>query len=186
MPIYEFACDTCHRIFQFFSRRVRPEAVPRCPSCGGSGLRRVPSTFAAKPKSRPEPGAGPNPDDALDSRMESAFAEMAGELEHLDEHDPRQMARLMRKLMDASGERPPEMEEYLRRLEAGEDPEKVEEEMEGLFGEEENEEAPPSGADEGEGPATSERSALRNTWRRMRRPSRDPRLYPLEEYLDPA
>jgi len=183
MPIYEYACDPCRRIFQFLSKRVRPDAAPRCPLCGAPGLRRVPSTFAAGPRNRPEEKGSPKDDDALDARMESAFAEMAGELEHLDENDPRQMARVMRRLMEATGERPPGMEEALRRLEAGEDPEKVEEEMEGLLGE--DAEDGDLEAEEGQspGPPPAKNSSWRATWKRLRGPSRDPRLYPLEKYL---
>ncbi len=179
MPIYEYACDPCRRIFQFLSRTVRPDAAPRCPLCGAPGLKRVPSTFAAGPRKRSEVKGAPKEDDALDARMESAFAEMAGELEHLDENDPRQLARVMRRLLDASGERPPGMEEALRRLEAGEDPEKVEEEMGGLLDGEEGED----GLEEGEGEPPSSGPTWKAAWRRLRGPSRDPRLYPLEEYL---
>lgn len=55
---------------------------------------------------------------------------MAGELDENEAEDPRVMARMMRRLAEASGERvPPAMEEMLRRLEAGEDPDALEEEL---------------------------------------------------------
>jgi hypothetical protein len=55
---------------------------------------------------------------------------MARETESLDEDDPRQVARLMRKLYDSTGlPLGPGMEEAMRRLEAGEDPETIEEQM---------------------------------------------------------
>lgn len=183
MPIYEYACDPCRRIFQFLSPRIRPDAVPRCPLCGASGLKRVPSTFAAGRRERPGAAGIPRDDGALDDRMESTLNEMAGELERLDENDPRQMARVMRRLMEATGERPPGMEEALRRLEAGEDPEKVEEELEGLLDGEEDEE----GLERGEGDSPGAPPASPSAWtaalKRRRGPTRDPRLYPLEEYL---
>lgn len=182
MPIYEYACEPCRRIFQFFSRRIRPDAAPRCPLCGARPLKRVPSTFAAPLKNRPEKGGPPKEEDALDARMESVFSEMAGELEHLDENDPRQMARVMRRLLEATGERPPGMEEALRRLEAGEDPERVEEELADLFDGEDGEEGPEEGEAGTPAPETQD-STWRATWKRLRGRSRDPRLYPLEEYL---
>ena len=47
-----------------------------------------------------------------------------------DNPEPKQMAHLMRKMSSLTGEKlPGEMEEMVRRLEAGEDPEKLEEEF---------------------------------------------------------
>ena len=55
---------------------------------------------------------------------------LASDLDSLDENDPRQGAQLMRKLFSATGMPVGGgMEEALRRMEAGEDPEKIEEEM---------------------------------------------------------
>ncbi len=54
---------------------------------------------------------------------------LAGELGE-DENDPRQMARLMRRLAETTGMRLGEgLEEAIARLEAGEDPETVEADM---------------------------------------------------------
>jgi hypothetical protein len=48
----------------------------------------------------------------------------------MDENDPRQMAAAVRRMTELAGEPvTPAMEEMIRRLEAGEDPEKVEEEL---------------------------------------------------------
>ncbi len=128
MPIYEFYCPDCHRIFNFLSRKVKTTKRPACPRCGNKGLQRKVSSFAIS-KGRPEPGEDGLPD--LDeTRLEQAMASLAGEAEKLDEEDPRQMAGLMRRLYDATGlELGPGMEEAIRRMEAGEDPDKIEEEM---------------------------------------------------------
>ena len=68
--------------------------------------------------------------DIDETRMERVLGELAQEAEHVDEDDPRQMARMMRKLTEKSGLPLGEgMEEALARLEAGEDPEQVEKEM---------------------------------------------------------
>src|SRR5439155_9750716 len=34
MPIYEFACPKCRRIFNFLSKRLNPDDLPVCPKCG--------------------------------------------------------------------------------------------------------------------------------------------------------
>lgn len=55
---------------------------------------------------------------------------MAGSLDENDAEDPRTMARMMRRIAEASGERlTPTMEEMFRRMEAGEDPEALEDEL---------------------------------------------------------
>ena len=55
---------------------------------------------------------------------------MEQEADRLDEDDPRQAAQLMKKLCDSAGlNMGPGMEEAMRRLEAGEDPEQVEAEL---------------------------------------------------------
>ncbi len=74
--------------------------------------------------------------DLDESQMEKAMQALSGEMEGIDENDPRQMARFMRKLTEATGMNLGSgMEEAIRRLEAGEDPDKIEEEMGGLFDE---------------------------------------------------
>jgi hypothetical protein len=55
---------------------------------------------------------------------------LAGEAENIREDDPRQAADLMRKLTDMTGiELGSGMQEALRRMESGEDPEQIESEM---------------------------------------------------------
>ena len=33
MPIYEFYCPHCHRVFNFLSRAVNTDKTPDCPQC---------------------------------------------------------------------------------------------------------------------------------------------------------
>ena len=133
MPIYEFYCRDCHTIYSFFSRRVDTETTPTCPS--GKRRHRLGRQMSRFAISRgrsdaPADGAAGSDGDFDDARMEQAMAQMAGELDSVDEEDPRAMARMMRKLMDTTGMQFGEgMEEAIRRMEAGEDPDKVEEEM---------------------------------------------------------
>lgn len=127
MPIYEFFCESCNTLFQFFSRRINTEARPVCPKCAGA-LSRQMSVFAAIGRAKEE---ADNPLAGLDeARMESVLGELAREAEHLSEDDPRQMANLMRRFQEKTGlDLGSGMEEALARLEAGEDPEAIEQEM---------------------------------------------------------
>jgi putative FmdB family regulatory protein len=134
MPVYEFLCPPCNRIFSFHSFKVAPEKVPRCPKCGETNLRRVPSRFGVNASRKAAVGDGADGagagDDFDDPRMEREMMRLASELEHMDENDPRQMAAAVRRMTELAGEPiTPAMEEMIRRLEAGEDPEKVEEEL---------------------------------------------------------
>ena len=130
MPIYEFYCDTCHTIFNFFSRKVNTEKIPGCPRCGKEKLDRKVSLFAVSSggaKGDEESGEDLPFDE---STMEKAVEALAGEAENINEDDPRQAAGLMRKLSDMTGiEYGEKMREALGRMEAGEDPEEVEAEM---------------------------------------------------------
>lgn len=129
MPVYEFFCNNCNTIYKFFSRTVNTEKVPGCPRCKNKKLERRASTFAmvsGKEESETEKDF-PNIDE---SKMEQAMAMLAKDADKFDEEDPRQAAALMRKLSEATGlNMGPGMEEALSRLERGEDPEKIEEEM---------------------------------------------------------
>lgn len=131
MPIYEFFCDECNTIFKFFARRVNTEKIPDCPRCKNSSLRKQVTVFATKAKGREGLGGGDEADLPIDeARMEKAMAMLANEAGHMNENDPRQAANLMRKLSEATGlSLGGGMEEALRRMEGGEDPEKIEEEM---------------------------------------------------------
>ena len=130
MPIYEFYCADCHAVFNFFARRPDTSKRPKCPRCGRPDLDRKVSRFAIS-KGRSEPGGGDDlPADFDEAAMERIMAEMAQEAPDADEDDPRQMARMMRRLHEATGMNLGEpMEEAIRRMEAGEDPDKIEEEM---------------------------------------------------------
>lgn len=132
MPIYEFYCERCHAVFSFYSRRLNPGGRPLCPSCGRDSLSREVSVFSSPSGARDETGGGSanSADAASDARMEQAMETLAREASGLDEHDPRQAASLLRRLSSMTGMNLGEgMEEAIRRMEAGEDPERIEEEM---------------------------------------------------------
>jgi putative FmdB family regulatory protein len=135
MPIYEFYCADCHRILSFLSRRIDTQGRPACPKCSGSTLHRLPSSFAIS-KGRKEEPAGPAMPDVDESRLERAMESLASEAEGMNEDDPRQAAHFMRRMFEAAGlPVGGGMEQALKRLEAGEDPEQVEAEMGDAFDE---------------------------------------------------
>jgi len=136
MPIYEFYCDQCHTIYNFFSRTVNTKKVPNCPKCENENLTRQVSLFAVTGKASEDGDLDDLPID--ESKMERAMKVLAREADRIDENDPKQAANLMRKLTDMTGlELGSNMEEALRRMERGEDPEQVEAEMGDVLEEEE-------------------------------------------------
>ena len=134
MPVYEFYCSDCHAILNFLSRQVNTDKRPNCPRCGRPELERQVSRFAIS-RNRPEPDADGLPAGLDEAKMEQAMMALAGEMEGIDENDPRAMAHFMRKFSAMTGMNLGEgAEEAMRRLEAGEDPEQIEAEMGDLFG----------------------------------------------------
>jgi putative FmdB family regulatory protein len=142
MPIYEYACPKCRIIFNFLSKRINPDHLPTCPKCGNKKMTKQMSRFAMT-RGLKEPAAtgGPEGDDAgmpdfEDPRVERAMSELERDMEHLDENNPKHMAHMMRKMKDLMppGSVPKEMDIAIKRLEAGEDPEKIEEDMGDVLG----------------------------------------------------
>jgi putative FmdB family regulatory protein len=143
MPIYEYLCVPCNRVFSFLVRNPAAKKEPHCPKCGAAQLRKRFSRFAvagARPKSRdadptagaPAAPAGGRSEPLDDPRVEREMMQLMSQAEGIDDKDPRQMGRLMRRMSEISGERlDGEMEETVRRLESGEDPEKLDEELGG-------------------------------------------------------
>jgi putative FmdB family regulatory protein len=176
MPIYEFYCRNCHRVMSFLSRAVDTQKTPACPRCGREDLARRASAFAISKGRKEEPKPeGPQEPEIDEGRLERAMAALAGEMDSIDENDPKQGAHLMRKLFAATGmPAGAGMEEALRRMEAGEDPEKIEEEMGDVFSED-----PLGGLLGGEGTEKEPGAGKRRLGRlrRMLPPAHDPELY---------
>ena len=74
--------------------------------------------------------------DLDDPRVERAMMDMERDMEHLDENNPKHMAHMLRKMKDVmpAGTMPKEMDIAIKRLEAGEDPDKIEEDMGDVLG----------------------------------------------------
>ena len=121
MPIFEYYCPSCHRIFNFMVRNTSTHRRPRCPRCAGRAMERRFSRFATVR--------------SADRRVEDLADDP--QLAEIDENDPRALGRMMRKMGEELGEDiGPEFNELVGRLEAGEDPEKIEEELGEVFGDE--------------------------------------------------
>ena len=154
MPIYEFACPKCRVVFNFLSKRVNPDRTPVCPKCGNKEMAKQMSAFAM-PRGVKEPsaaGEGSDADEGMpdmdDPRVMRAMSELERDMEHLDENNPKHMAHMMRKMKDLMppGSVPKDLDTAIKRLEAGEDPEKIEEDMGDLLGGMMGEEGGPGGA----------------------------------------
>ena len=153
MPIYEYLCIPCNRVFNFLSPRVNPGESPSCPKCGSQELRKQMSRFAFVGRTQKASGAkagaettavdggagnAPGMDESSpfdDPRVEQQMERLMQEAEGIDEDDPRQVGRLMRRMTELTGEAlDPEMATAIRRLEAGDDPEKIEADMGDVLG----------------------------------------------------
>ncbi len=160
MPVYEFYCADCHIVFNFLSRRVNVDKRPSCPKCRRPELERQVSLFAVfRGRKEETPEGMPDIDE---EKMETAIMGLAGEMEGMDENNPRQMAHFLKRLKDVTGMNLGSgMEEVIRRLELGDDPDKIDAEMGELL--------------DGENPFTLE--GIRGIRRRVAPPVHDDTLY---------
>jgi putative FmdB family regulatory protein len=135
MPIYEFYCEDCNTLFNFFSKTINTTKIPKCPKCKKKTLSRQISWVAFAGRAKEDSNLDDLPFNG--SQMERAMQMLAGEADNINEDDPKQAANLMRKLTDMTGIKLGNgMDEALRRMEKGEDPEKVEAELGDILEEE--------------------------------------------------
>ncbi len=142
MPIYEFACPKCRRIYSFLSKRVQQDRDPVCPKCGSKNMVKQMSGFAmlkgvAEPSAPADVGPEGEPMPDIDEgKMERVMSELERDMGHLDENNPRHVAHMMKKMKEVlpAGTVPKELDVAIRRLEKGEDPEKIEEDMGDVLG----------------------------------------------------
>ncbi len=121
MPLCSYRCRDCGRkvTIRFESYAAYDVAEAGCRHCGGSKLVEIIGRVAIA-KSE-------------DARMD-ALADPSA-MGDLDENDPKSMGRWMRKMGREMGEdMGPEFDEVIGRLEAGEDPESIEQTMPDLGG----------------------------------------------------
>jgi len=169
MPIYEFYSPDTNKVYSFFARSLSlGQKVPRCPDKPGARMERMVSRFAVTGQASEKSDAAP---DSADPRMERVMAEMEREMAGLDESNPRSLGRMMRKMTEATGQpMPKEMEQMIRRLESGEDPEKLEEEFGEAF-------------EEMDAPGEDQSGDSGSPRHRFRRPERDPALYEMADFV---
>jgi len=195
MPIYEFYCPDNNKIYSFYAKTLaQGQTIPRCPENPAFRMRKIVSAFAVTGKTRKSSGAeagepdaggampgGAPENPAEDARMEAAMSAMEGEFANVDENDPRAMGRMMRRMSELTGERlDGEMEEVVRKLEEGADPDQLEAQMGDAFGEGEGGGDPdgPHGMGGGEPKAPVDPKEPRHRFRaRLGPPIRDPKLY---------
>jgi hypothetical protein len=171
MPIFEFYCPDNHRIYQFYARTLaQGSLVPKCPDNPKFRMQKMLSAFAVTGPGRKREGDSAAPaagEQRDDPRMEAAMGQMEREFSSVDENDPRAMGRMMRRMADLTGEPiAGEMEEVVRKLEEGADPDSLEEQLGGADPE----------ADQGPEPGTPKAGTSRRRARRSA-PQRDPRLH---------
>lgn len=179
MPIYEFYCPRNNRIYSFLARSLSySNKTPRCPENAKWKMEKLVSGFAITGRAKEKtPGTEGGPDDP---KMEQMMAEMEREFSSLgdsDNPDPKLLARAMRRMTEMTGEKAPAaMDEMLRRMEKGEDLEKLESEYGDVLDQMEE----PGAAGLGEGGGD-----MKSALRRLRgRPQRDATLYDMSEYCD--
>jgi hypothetical protein len=177
MPIYEFYSPDTRKIYTFFARSLADAGkTPRCPDRPKARMEKLISNFSVtgRAKERDELSMGGEGDDA---QLDAAMAEMEREFGGMDESnpDPRQLARMMRKMSSLTGEKmPAQMEEMIARMEKGEDPEKLEEEYGSAM-----DDFDPRDEVGGESELSKTLGRLRR-----RRVERDPTMYEMAEYVD--
>lgn len=175
MPIYEFYCPDNHTVYQFLARTIsQGSKTPRCPENASYRMERRVSRFAFLR------GAKENDGDPFanldDSQMEALMAEVERDMVGMDENnpDPRQLGHLMRKMTEVMGDKAPaELRDIIRRLESGEDPEKLEEEYGDLSGD----------GNDADNDIFSLAQTVKRLHSSLRAPRRDNKLYEMSDYL---
>jgi hypothetical protein len=193
MPIYEYYCPDNHTIYQFYAKSLaQGQIVPRCPDNPKYRMRKVVSAFAItsggkkdEAAEKPADAAGSG-DPAEDARMEAAMSAMEGEFANVDENDPKAMAKMMRRMSELTGEKiEGEMEEVVRKLEEGADPDSLEDQLgggdEGAGGDDPyGDDMMGMGGPGADGPAADPKEPRHRFKVRRAAPRRDPKLYDYE------
>ena len=112
MPTYDFICNACEKRFEIFlTFSEYGKKTVHCAHCESTNVRRRMTKVRIARSD--------------ESRMESAANDLSG-LEGLED-DPKALGRMMRKMGGEMGEDlPPEFNDVVDRLEAGQSPEEIE------------------------------------------------------------
>ena len=112
MPTYDFICNACEKRFEIFlTFNEYGKKVVHCAHCESTNVRRRMTKVRIARSD--------------ENRLESAANDFSG-LEGLED-DPKALGRMMRKMGGEMGEDlPPEFNDVVDRLEAGQSPEEIE------------------------------------------------------------
>ncbi len=191
MPIYEFMSRDTGKIYSFFAHSPSyADKMPFCPDGKKYKLEKVMSGFSitGKKEDIPEMQEGEGDGDPNDpfagmdpAKAEKVMQELEGAMGGMDEDnpDPKQMGNLMRKMCEITGETMDEpMEEVVRKLEEGADPDELEDRMGDFIGDDDSGSV---GSDLENVPNESVKSRLKKLINK--RMIRDPELYEFSDYL---
>lgn len=131
MPIYEFYCARCNTIYNFLAKSANTAKIPLCPRCKNIYLTRQMSVFSTRSSGRHGEEEASDPFAGADERkVERGLEELARQADKIGDDDPRAAALLMRKFSALTGVKLGDgFEEALKRMERGEDPEKIAEDI---------------------------------------------------------
>jgi hypothetical protein len=190
MPIYEFMSRDTGKIYSFFAHSPSyAEKMPFCPDGKKYKMEKVMSVFSITGKKEEPPAmahvGGDDPNDPFagmdGAQAEKVMKELEGAMGGMDEDnpDPKQMGQLMRKMCEMTGESMDEpMEEVVRKLEEGADPDELEDRMGDFLGDEESEGIP-------EGEEDKSKESVKSRLKKLMKKQivRDPELYEFSDYL---
>lgn len=191
MPIYEFVSRDTGKIYSFFAHSPSyAEKIPFCPDGKKFKMEKVISGFSItggneKQSEEAEKSDSIDPNDpfsGMDSNQaEKVMKELEGAIGGMDEDnpDPKQMGHLMRKMSEITGESMDEpMEEVVRKLEEGADPNELEDKMGNFMGLEETE-------GKSEDPHNPSKEFVKSQLKKkiVKKMVRDPELYEFSEFL---
>ena len=145
MPIYEYYSPDTHKIYKFYATSIsQKDVIPKCPDGDDHRMERSLSSFAITGRTRKSKKEGEKPlsmdDDDIDlndHRVNALMKEMEKTVEGMDPEnpDPKVMGSLLRKMGNTMGERfDDQMEEVVRKLEEGTDPDTLEGDLDGVLG----------------------------------------------------
>jgi hypothetical protein len=190
MPIYEYYCPDNHTIYQFYAKTLaQGQTIPKCPDNPDYRLVKCVSAFAITKGGKsdeppPADATGEGEDPAEDAKMEAALTAMESEFANVDENDPKAMGRMMRRMAELTGEKlDGEIEEVVRKLEEGADPDSLEEQFgdgEGGGMDDPYGEGMGGGSGEGGGADKPAKEPRHRFKIRRSAPRRDPKLYDYE------
>jgi hypothetical protein len=186
MPIYEFYSPNNNKIYSFYSRSVKNSNIsPVCPDSEKFEMRKMMSAFSltgtGEGDDEADAGSISPPDNdpfskLSDTQTSHVMKEMESAMQGMDEDnpDPRQMGSLMRRMCEMTGEKMDGvMEEVVRKLEEGSNPEELEERMGEVIDDSVETENTKESTSNGISKKRNSRLPL----------TRDPKLYEFEDFL---